>query len=250
MNGKKPTYRRPVKVSQKSSRHKKSEENYSFEEADARVYDHFRHHGFADYPHDKRQQLTRFYHLLMKHQQSDNVTRLVKLRDVAIKHFIDCLMIPKLTTLSFPLLDVGTGPGFPGIPLKIEFPTERIILAEGVKRRVDFLKLVREEMKLKELDIVGRYIDSTFLLPVEGVITRAVEEINQTLLNVSQCLQVGGRVFLMKGPNVDGEIQRFEAELSEHYQLEEDHHYDIPQTPNQRRLLVFKKLKTIEVKPL
>lgn len=224
--------------------HRKPETIYEFAEADNRLYDIFRHHGFADFPHEKRHRLIEFYLLLMNHQLRDNVTRLVKFRDIAIKHFIDSLMVPQLTQLTFPLLDVGTGPGFPGIPLKILFPEDKIILAEGVRRRVDFLKAVREEMNLRELDIVGRNIDETFELPVKGVITRAVEEIPQTLKNISQCLQVGGRMFFMKGPNVDPEIKKAEKEWGEYFKLVEDHKYDLPNTPHQRRLVVFEKIKS------
>src|SRR5665213_2536215 len=108
--------------------HRKPENIYSKEEADARLYDLFRHHGFADFPHAERHQLVEFYLLLMNHQLTDNVTRLVRFRDIGIKHFIDSLMVTKLTNLMFPLLDVGTGPGFPGIPLKIMHPNDKIIL--------------------------------------------------------------------------------------------------------------------------
>lgn len=228
-----------------TSRHKRPEKIFSFQEADDRIYDSFRHHGFGDYPHEKRRQLSRFYQLLMKHQMSDNVTRLVKIRDIAIKHFIDSLMVPRLTQLSFPLLDIGTGPGFPGIPLKIHFPQEKIILAEGVRRRVEFLKTVREELDLKELDVMGRYIDKEFAYPVEGAITRAVEDMSRTLENVSQCLKVGGKVFLMKGPAVDAELQAAQTKWQEHYRLVEDHAYELPQTPHQRRLIVFEKIKSL-----
>lgn len=224
--------------------HKKPERIYPREEANSRLYDIFRHHGFGDFPHEERARLVEFYLLLMSHQLRDNVTRLVKFRDIAIKHFIDSLMVPRLTRLQFPLLDVGTGPGFPGIPLKIMFPSDPIILAEGVRRRVDFLKAVREEMNLQELKIVGRNIDETFSLPVEGVITRAVEEIGATLANVSQCLTVGGHVYLMKGPNVDPEIKSAASEWREYYQLVEDHKYSLPNTPHQRRLVVYKKIKS------
>src|ERR1700723_2544868 len=127
--------------------HRKPEEIYSFQEADARLYDIFRHHGFSEFPHPLRRQLVEFYILLMNHQLRDNVTRLLKFRDIAIKHFIDSLMVARLTELQFPLLDVGTGAGFPGIPLKILFPERPLLLAEGVKRRVDFLRAVRDTMK-------------------------------------------------------------------------------------------------------
>ena len=231
--------RRPTKGT-----HRKPENIYSKEEADARLYDLFRHHDFEDFPHAERHQLVEFYLLLMNHQLTDNVTRLVRFRDIGIKHFIDSLMVTKLTNLMFPLLDVGTGPGFPGIPLKIMHPNDKIILAEGVRRRVDFLKAVRDEMKLKELQVVGRKIDETFQLPVRGVITRALEDISETLRSVSQCLEVGGQVYLMKGPNVDPEIKKAVLEWEPYYEMVEDHDYSLPETPHNRRLVVFRKVKT------
>lgn len=225
--------------------HRKPETIYSKEEADARLYDLFRHHEFGDFPHAQRQQLVDFYLLLMNHQLRDNVTRLVKFRDIGIKHFIDSLMPPRLTKLMFPLLDVGTGPGFPGIPLKIIFPGEKIILAEGVRKRVDFLKAARDEMGLKELQVVGRKVDDSFQLPVKGVITRALQgDIDSTLHAVSQCLEVGGQVYLMKGPNVDQELKPAVRKWGEYYELSEDHDYKLPNTPHERRLIVFKKIKT------
>lgn len=232
------------KYTQKRGVHRRPEEIFSFQEADARLYDIFRHHGFGEYPHPLRHRLVEFYILLMNHQLRDNVTRLLKFRDIAIKHFIDSLMVTRLTKLEFPLLDVGTGPGFPGIPLKIHYPNEPILLAEGVRKRVEFLKAVRDEMKLKELQVIGRNIDDTFEYPVKGVITRAVEEIPKTLQNISQCLQVGGCVYLMKGPNVDPEIKAAAQEFSGYFELIEDHAYQLPQTPHDRRLVVYRKLKT------
>lgn len=224
--------------------HKKPEKILGFEEADARLYDIFRHHGFEDFPHAERRRLVEFYLLLMNHQLRDNVTRLVKFREIAIKHFIDSLIIPRFCQLMFPLLDVGTGPGFPGIPLKILYPDDKIILAEGVRRRVDFLKAAREELKLKNLDIVGRNIDHTFALPVEGVITRAVEDIGLTLGNISQCLNVGGRVFFMKGPNAGPEMEPALKKWGEFYELEKDIDYTLPNTPNARKLIIFRKIKS------
>ncbi len=224
--------------------HKKPEVIYPPDEADARLYDLFSHHGFEDFPHPERRQLVAFYGLLMNHQLTDNVTRLVRFRDIGLKHFIDSLMVAKLTTLQFPLLDIGTGPGFPGIPLKILYPDKKIILAEGVRRRVEFLKAVREQMGLRELQVVGRKIDDTFQLPVRGVITRALEDIDATLASVTQCLEIGGSVFLMKGPSVDPELNTARARWSEFYEMTEDHAYTLPNTPHERRLIVFRKLKT------
>lgn len=224
-------------------KHKKPTVIYEFNEANDRMYDVFKNHRFDLVSHEERAQLVQFYQLLMKNQEKENFTRLLTLKDVAIKHFIDSLIILKYTELKFPLLDMGTGPGFPGIPLKIKFPKEKIILAEGVQRRVEFLKQVRQELGLENLEIIGRNINADFVYPVQGVITRAVEDIRNTLGNVISCLQVGGRVYLMKGPNVDPEIKIAAEHWSEYYKLIQDVAYNLPETPHQRRLLVYEKIK-------
>lgn len=224
-------------------RHKKPELIYELNEANDRLADVFRNHNFDMVNHQQRLQLAQFYRLLMLNQEKENFTRLLKLRDIAIKHFIDSIIIVKHTKLQFPLLDVGTGPGFPGIPLKIMFPEEKILLGEGVQRRVEFLKHVRTEMNLKNLDILGRNINKHCVYPVNGAITRAVEDIGNTLGNVINCLQLGGRAYFMKGPGVDPEIAAANKNWAEYYKLVEDTAYTLPQTPHERRLVVYEKIK-------
>ncbi|MBY0316793.1 MAG: class I SAM-dependent methyltransferase [Bdellovibrionales bacterium] len=230
--------------------HKKPQVILTPQQAEERLADIFYNHEFGHISRDVQAQLVRFYELLMNQQQKENFTRLLSFRDVAIKHFIDCLIIPQLTQLTFPLLDMGTGPGFPGIPLRLIVPQEnKIILAEGVQKRVEFLKQVREELKLENLDILGKNITPAFVYPVNGVITRAVEDVGNTLKNVLNCLKVGGKVFLMKGPGVDPEIQPALKEWGQHYELSQDTAYTLPHSPHERRLLVFTKIKSAEVIP-
>jgi 16S rRNA (guanine527-N7)-methyltransferase len=180
----------------------------------------------------------------MAAQQKENFTRLTNLRDIGLKHFIDCLLVKQLTELKFPLMDVGTGPGFPGIPLKIEFPEQTILLAEGVQRRVEFLKDVRDKMRLTNLPILGRNINTECFYPVNGVITRAVEDIRNSLGNIINSLQVGGRAYFMKGPGVEPEIPMALEAWSDYYKLVEDHHYTLPNTEQERRLVVFEKFRS------
>ncbi len=222
--------------------HKKPTTIYNVNEANDRLFDIFRNHQF-NCTHQERIKLAEFYKLLMENQEHKNFTRLLNLKDIAIKHFIDCLIITDLCQLQFPLLDVGTGPGFPGIPLKIRYPNEKILLGEGVQKRVEFLKHVRETLDLQNLDIVGRNINPYFVYPVNGVITRAVEDISNTLSNVLSCLQEGGCVYFMKGPGVDPEIPAAVEKWKEFYQLEKDIAYDLPFTENHRRLVIFRKIK-------
>lgn len=224
-----------------SKRSSKPEQIYSVEEANDRFADIFSNHTFSC-SHKERKKLAEFYFLLMKNQEQQNFTRLLKLKDVAIKHFIDSMIISEMVEIKFPLIDVGTGPGFPGIPLKIRYENEKIILAEGVQKRVEFLKSVRHELQLNNLDIIGRNINAHFVYPVQSVITRAVEDIPNTLKNVLSCLQEGGYVYFMKGPGVDHEI-KMATELHEFYKLEKDIAYDLKHTQNHRRLVVYRKIK-------
>lgn len=231
--------RRPLR-----GRHRQPPKVFPFNQADDRLQDIFRNHGFEKVPHETRHQFVKFYHLLMKVQTKENFTRLLSLKDVAIRHFIDCMIVNDLTELSYPLLDMGTGPGFPGIPLRIvTSPDNKIVLSEGVQRRVEFLKKVRTALELENLHIIGRNVTPEFTYPVQGVITRAVEDARNTLGNVINCLPVGGKVFLMKGPNVDPEIPVAKKTWAGFYELENDIAYELPNTPHRRRLLVYKKLR-------
>jgi 16S rRNA (guanine527-N7)-methyltransferase len=226
-------------------KHRKPEVIYELNEANDRLADIFRNHDFKLVTHAQRLQLAHFYQLLMENQKKQNFTRLISLRDIAIRHFIDSLIILNHVSLQFPILDVGTGPGFPGIPLKILFPDEKIILAEGVQKRIEFLKLVREQMNLPKLEIIGRNVNSDFLYPVQGVITRAVEDITNTLGNVINSVELGGRVYFMKGPNVDPEIHAAIERWGEYYSLDRDVSYTLPHTTHARRLVIFEKYKNL-----
>jgi 16S rRNA (guanine527-N7)-methyltransferase len=228
--------------------HKKREfktEHFSFEEANDRIRDVFRNHDFDDVTHAQRRQLTEFFLMLMDEQKNHNSTRLRTLREVALKHYVDCLMVLRVTKLEFPLLDVGTGPGFPGIPLKIMRPDDQIILAEGVQKRVEFLKKVREKLQLKNLDIIGRQVNMDFFYPVRAAITRAFADTSETLIHVSNCVQTGGKVFLMKGPNVEDEVKA-SKKLSKTYKLIQNTAYSLPNSPHERRMLVFEKIGPLE----
>ena len=234
-----------IKMGPLQGKHKKPEQIFELEEANDRLADIFRNHNFTLVNHEQRRQLAHFYRLLMLNQEKENFTRLLKIRDIAIKHFIDSLIISEHCELKFPLLDVGTGPGFPGIPLKILYPDQQILLGEGVQRRVEFLKHVRQEMNLKKLDILGRNINRYCVYPVQGAITRAVEDISNTLTNVQSCLQVGGQVYFMKGPGVDPEIPMALEKWGHVYKLVKDVAYTLPHTDQQRRLVIFEKYNEV-----
>jgi 16S rRNA (guanine527-N7)-methyltransferase len=236
--------RSPLSRNSLHGRHLMPETILQQAEAEQRLADILFNHDLKHVTNPQISQLVKFYRLLMTAQIHQNFTRLLKFRDISIKHFVDSLIIRDLTQFKFPLLDIGTGPGFPGIVLKILFPEERILLAEGVQKRVDFLKQVRDELELKNLEIFGRNVTREFEYPVQGIITRAVEDMRNTLYNASRALQIGGHAFFMKGPNVGPELSLVKDYLGPYYKCIQDVAYVLPKTKHERRLIVYEKLGT------
>jgi len=186
--------------------------------------------------------LTRFHRFLLEKNRKLNLTRILNLEDIVVKHYVDCFMVSRLLPdLPAPLLDIGTGGGFPGIPLKILAPDLHIILGEGVRKRVNFLREARAELGMEKLDIIGRNIDTDFEYPVNGTITRAVAPLRDTLKRVRSCLMPGGLAIFMKGPNVEEE-KKEAAQLSSMYEEVDDISYDLPGTQYRRRLIIYRKL--------
>ncbi|MCB9254089.1 MAG: 16S rRNA (guanine(527)-N(7))-methyltransferase RsmG [Bdellovibrionaceae bacterium] len=191
-------------------------------------------------------QLWRYHNLLRKRNQDRDLTRLIGFETIAVKHYVDCLLIPKMVRLEGPLLDVGTGAGFPGIPLKIFLPKLHIILAEPRPRRVAFLEEAIELLGLKGIEVFPhKVVSRSFQKPVRGVITRALETMDKTFLRTSGCLLPGGKIYFMKGPNVDEEIGEVRTRFAKEFRLSGDKAYNLPRTPHQRRLVTWEKIDAV-----
>lgn len=186
-------------------------------------------------------QLWDYHQLLRECNPELNLTRVHNFTNMVLKLYVDSILPGALMELPSPLLDLGTGPGMPGIPLKIAYPRLEIVLAESRQKRVDFLHTVLEILKLKGLEIVGEKIAPHFEKTVAGVITRALESILSTLHRISGCLDQDGLAIFMKGPNCDQEIQEALQRCGREYRLVENRSYSIPNTFHQRRLVVFQR---------
>lgn len=186
------------------------------------------------------EQLWRYHKLLRTNNRDHDLTRLIKFETIVTKHYVDCLAVTKLTELTSPLIDIGTGAGFPGIPLKIVEPDIEIILAEHRPRRVEFMEMVIKELGLKKISTYPHKVTSSSdIAKVNCVITRALETIPETLRRVERMLNVGGKVIFMKGPNCSEEIR--EAKMtSPIFKLEKDIHYSISKI-DKRRLVIFSR---------
>jgi 16S rRNA (guanine(527)-N(7))-methyltransferase RsmG len=182
-----------------------------------------------------------YHRLLRQHDPELNLTRVHNFTNMVLKLYVDSIIPGQLMKLPSPLLDLGTGPGMPGIPLKIANPQLEIFLAESRQKRVDFLQTVQRSLKLKGLEIIGEKITPNFQGRMAGVITRALESMASTLGRISECLLRDGLAIFMKGPNCDPEIHEALQRFGREYRLLQNRSYAIPNTPHQRRLVVFQR---------
>lgn len=184
----------------------------------------------------------KFHGLLRKHTARLDLTRLHGFETIVVKHYADCALVAGMVDLPSPLLDLGTGPGFPGIPLAILRPETRFILADTRSKRIEFLEEVVRELGLRNVEIYGHKVLPDWGREVRGVITRAVASIPDTLGRVERILAAGGRAIFMKGPEADAELEEAARRFEGRYRLLEDRAYRIPETPHERRLIVYERL--------
>ena len=148
--------------------------------------------------------LDNYYHLLIEWNEKINLTRITDEKDVYLKHFYDSLTLYRVIDLNsdLSLCDVGTGAGFPGIVLKIVFPTLRVILVDALLKRVNFLKLVINELGLKNIEVYHDRAESFARVNREKfdiVTSRAVANL-RVLSEVSiPMVKVDGYFIPMKG---------------------------------------------------
>lgn len=194
------------------------------------------------------ERLWQYHNLLRDKNVAYDLTRIYQFDNMVQKHYIDCILVAKLLKwkLPSPILDIGTGAGFPGIPLKIVCPETEFILSEGRHKRAQFLREVVESLNLEHIEIHQGKIYPSFRRPVEAVITRALESIPKTLARIKGCLVLRGEVIFMKGPRCDDEIQAALDTFGHDYRLERDTPYTIPQSPHHRRLVIFERIRGMQ----
>ena len=155
-----------------------------------------------------------YYELLVKWNQFMNLTAITDFEDVVQKHFVDSLSITgekKLQDVDN-LIDVGTGAGFPGIPLKIMFPELKITLLDSLRKRVDFLNEVIDRLHLKQMETIhGRAEDYAKPGKKREMYDLCVSRAVATLSTLSEyCLpyvKIGGEFISYKSGEITEEMK-------------------------------------------
>ena len=155
-----------------------------------------------DISDNQLRQLEIYYNLLTEENKKYNLTSITNKEDVYLKHFYDSLTITKIISLNKEsLCDIGTGAGFPGLVLKILFPDLKVTLIDSTLKKCNFLNLVIEKLKLKEINVINERAEiyaKEIREKYDIVTSRAVAPLKHLLEYSIPLIKVNGYYIAMK----------------------------------------------------
>lgn len=205
----------------------------------------------------KCKQLIQYYKLLIEWNEKINLTSITDYKDVVVKHFIDSLSIVNSMDMNaeYSLIDIGTGAGFPGIPLKIVFPMLDVVLVDSLDKRVKFLNIVIKELGLKNIKAVHARAEefghSNYRETFDICVTRAVANLAVVSEYCLPLVSVGGYFVTYKSADIKDEIFDSEIAIEElGGAIEDVDIFTLPDTDIERSLIrIYKDFETPDKYP-
>ena len=163
-----------------------------------------------------KKQLNQFFdymNLLIDWNKKINLTAITLPEEIILKHFIDSMTISKYIPQDAYLVDVGTGAGFPGIPLKILRKDIKIVLVDSLNKRINFLNEVINKLQLDNIKTIHARAeefgqDKNYRESFDIVTSRAVANLSTLSEYLLPLVKVDGKCICMKGPNINEEIEQ------------------------------------------
>lgn len=151
--------------------------------------------------------------LLLEWNQKMNLTAITDEKEIMYKHFIDSISINKYIKNANNIMDVGTGAGFPGIPLKLLNKDINFVLVDSLNKRISFLEEIKKELKLEKIELIHARVEDLakneeYREKIDIVVSRAVANLSTLLEYMLPFVKIGGMCICMKGPNIEEEIEK------------------------------------------
>lgn len=184
---------------------------------------------------------------LLQWNRRVNLTGLRTAADVMVRHFVDSLAVWRWVHDLADLADLGSGAGFPGLPLKIVFPHLHLTLVEAHAKKAAFLQYLVAHLALSGVEV--RQVHLTPALaqrwgPVfQGIITRATWPLDRYVDLAAPLLRPGGRLLAMRGPREEVDTWHRALESGHHHGLSQprEEEYELPMESGRRRLVLWTK---------
>ena len=197
-------------------------------------------------------QINQFYtymNLLLEWNEKINLTAITKPEEIILKHFIDSMTIAKEIKEEARLIDVGTGAGFPGIPLKIIREDMEVTLLDSLNKRILFLQEVINQLSLTKVEATHSRVEEfgknkKYRESFDYATSRAVANLSTLSEYLIPLVKVNGCCISMKGPDIKEEIQQSKkAILLLGGKIEKIHNFQLPKSDIKRNVIVIRKVK-------
>ena len=198
------------------------------------------------------EQISQFYQymqILLEWNEKINLTAITKQEEIILKHFIDSITIANYIPANAKLVDVGTGAGFPGIPLKIIRRDIEITLLDSLNKRINFLKEVIEKLSLKKIQAIHARVEEigqnkSYRESFDVATSRAVANLATLSEYLIPLVRLDGICISMKGSEIEEEIKQGQKAISVLGGIvEKVDSFQLPQTNMDRNLIILRKVK-------
>lgn len=202
----------------------------------------------------QKEQFYKYMNLLIEWNEKINLTAIVEPKEIILKHFIDSITINKYIDSNAKTIDIGTGAGFPGIPLKIIRPDLNIELLDSLNKRVNFLNTVIEKLNLKNIKSTHARVEEfgknkSNRESYDIATSRAVASLNVLAEYMLPLVKVGGKCICMKGPNITEEINNSKKAIEIlGGKIEKIEEFNLLDTNIQRTIIIINKIKNTPIK--
>ncbi len=197
-------------------------------------------------------QFERYYEFLISENKKYNLTAITEKNDVIFKHFLDSCLAEKNIIKNAKIIDIGSGAGFPSIPLKILRPDIKFVLVDSLNKRVNFLNELIKILNLQDVVAVHARAEDYIKDNREKfdyAVARAVAPLNTLLEYLVPYVKVGGECLIYKSQKLEDEIETSQNALKVlGCKVEKIENFNIDEIDAVRKILIIKKCFVTPIK--